>query len=114
MYVAANLMPFFSNGLGSNPSVFSSTVLSPVSGSDGFRSSVFLSCCAWTGDGSATKTRPMMMSHRMTRHDAVLHVPDNAAEAAMHRYGLCIKSTLQLGPASGDRNRLPCGQREAS
>src|ERR1700755_571316 len=108
MYVAAHLMPFFSNGLGSNPSVFSSTVLSPVSGSDGFRSSVFLSCCAWTGDARVTKTRPMMMSHRMTRHDAALHVRDNAAEAAIHRYTLCIKQHTSAWAACSAQNRLPC------
>src|SRR6185437_9434290 len=39
-------MPCFSKGLGSKPKVVSSTVLSPVSGSAGFKSSVFLSSCA--------------------------------------------------------------------
>src|SRR5882757_169694 len=39
-------MPHRSSGFGSKPSVVSSTVLSPVSGSAGFRSSVFLSSCA--------------------------------------------------------------------
>jgi hypothetical protein len=34
------------NGFGNRPRVSSSTVLSPVSGSAGLRSSVFLSCCA--------------------------------------------------------------------
>src|ERR1700712_3174197 len=41
-------MPHRSNGFGSKPSVVSCTVLSPVSGSAGFKSSVFLSSCAIT------------------------------------------------------------------
>ena len=52
--------PFFSKGFGRRPSVVSSTVLSPVSGSAGFKSSVFLSSCAkaapdhaQTGQGQA-------------------------------------------------------------
>jgi hypothetical protein len=54
-------MPYFSNGLGSNPSVDSSTVLSPVSGSAGFSSSVFLSCCAQAApDGAASRRAAMI------------------------------------------------------
>src|SRR6185295_1845442 len=51
-------MPFFSNGFGSRPSVVSSTVLCPVSGSAGFKSSVFLSSCAKAApDHAPSRTR---------------------------------------------------------
>jgi len=47
-------MPYFSNGLGSNPSVDSSTVLSPVSGSAG------LVCAQAAPDGTASRRAAMI------------------------------------------------------
>jgi hypothetical protein len=57
MYVAANLTPYFCSGFGNSPSVFSSTVLSPVSGSAGLSSSVFLS--SWAKACTAASRHPL-------------------------------------------------------
>src|SRR6478672_9708163 len=83
-------MPCFSSGLGRRPSVVSSMVLSPVYGSAGFRSFVFLSCCANAG---ASRPRHTAKTTKPPSAD-MMHVLRAAAiyKLGCHR-GTCVPNS---------------------
>src|ERR1700742_1764046 len=95
----ANLTPFFSKGLGKRPSVDSSTVLSPVSGSAGLRSSVFLSLsCATALPSIAVQSKNARRQRRIdpTAPELSAYVAVSASRNNISEFAVAVPGVADL------------------